>query len=402
MKRADVVIGANFGDEGKGLLTDFLAARAGDAVVIRFNGGAQAGHTVQTPDGKRHVFSHIGAGTFAGAETYLSRFFVCNPLLFRKEHEALARLTPLSRLRVDRAAFVTTPYDMMINQIVEERRGAARHGSCGMGFGETIERCGHAPLLVNAGMLSDAASLRHLLNEIRDKWMPRRLAELGTPDIPEKWLERITSSGIVEKFLDDAAFFAAHVSIVETFPDFAGQQIIFEGAQGLLLDQECGTFPYVTRSHTGLRNAATIAREAEVGALDVTYVTRAYMTRHGAGPMQHELPGPPDSGVSDATNVVNDWQGHLRFGYLDVDSLAARIARDTGTADTSLKLSVRLAVSCLDQIGLHASFVDNGAVTTGRVENYLALLKKKTGVSSLLASHGPTRETLSSPHAMAA
>lgn len=82
-RRADVVIGSAFGDEGKGLITDVLAAKnAGETLVVRFNGGAQAGHTVTTPEGQRHVFSHIGSGTFTGSATFLSRFFVVNPILF--------------------------------------------------------------------------------------------------------------------------------------------------------------------------------------------------------------------------------------------------------------------------------------------------------------------------------
>ncbi len=140
-KTARVVIGAQFGDEGKGRVTDHYAAEVGgDGIVIRFNGGAQAGHTVVTPDGLRHVFSHVGSGAFAGAATFLSRFFVSNPILFLKEMAILAAKGVELRIYVDPHGPVTTPYDMMINQIVERERGGNRHGSCGVGFGETIER----------------------------------------------------------------------------------------------------------------------------------------------------------------------------------------------------------------------------------------------------------------------
>src|ERR1700730_14751416 len=84
-RSAKVVIGANFGDEGKGLAVDALAARMTRPIVIRFNGGAQAGHTVTTPDGRRHVFSHVGAGAFLDAPTFLSRFFVVQPGVFARE-----------------------------------------------------------------------------------------------------------------------------------------------------------------------------------------------------------------------------------------------------------------------------------------------------------------------------
>ena len=87
--QGSVVIGANYGDEGKGLMTDFLCRQHSADLVVRFNGGAQAGHTVVTPEGERHVFHHIGSGYFAGVPTYLSKFFVSNPVLFKQEYQEL-------------------------------------------------------------------------------------------------------------------------------------------------------------------------------------------------------------------------------------------------------------------------------------------------------------------------
>jgi adenylosuccinate synthase len=143
MKKIDVVIGAGYGDEGKGLMTDYLTGqqeKPSDTVVVRFNGGAQAGHTVQN-DKCRHVFKHYSSGTLHGATTCLSRFFVVNPLLWAEEYEALYRKSVWQRslkgqrLLIDARAHVSTPYDMLYNQIIELSRGAARHGSCGVGFG---------------------------------------------------------------------------------------------------------------------------------------------------------------------------------------------------------------------------------------------------------------------------
>ena len=92
MKNVKVVIGANFGDEGKGLMTDYFAAQSvGSCLVVLHNGGAQRGHTVVTPEGFRHVFHHFGCGTFAGADTYCAEEFVVNPALFREEYEKLAK-----------------------------------------------------------------------------------------------------------------------------------------------------------------------------------------------------------------------------------------------------------------------------------------------------------------------
>ena len=394
MKTADVVIGANFGDEGKGLMTDYHAAKS-DSVVVRFNGGAQAGHTVVTQDGKRHVFSHIGSGSFAGADTFLSRYFVCHPLLFRKEWDVLSPKCSVPQIHVDAASIVTTPYDMMINQIAEDLRGNSRHGSCGMGFGETIERCRHAPLALSYADLNDAAGLRAKLIKIRKEWLPQRLAALGFPDLPEKWRERVSSDGILDKFIDDTAFFlqttkaASAAFLIET-----AKHIVFEGAQGLMLDQTRGIFPHVTRSNTGLKNVLPLAREAGIGQLDVTYATRAYLTRHGAGPLENEEKDPPAQGIKDDTNVLNDWQGNLRYALLEVETLATFIRDDLSDAGSDIKINPGLAVTCIDQMDELVTYADRGSVTTGRMAGYLDLLKKRTGAKTLLESRGPTRETV--------
>ena len=91
MKKVKVVIGANFGDEGKGLMTDYFASKEDNAIVVLHNGGAQRGHTVITPEGYRHVFRHFGSGAYVGAATYITKEFIVNPILFRQEYEKLAK-----------------------------------------------------------------------------------------------------------------------------------------------------------------------------------------------------------------------------------------------------------------------------------------------------------------------
>lgn len=394
MKTADVVIGANFGDEGKGLMTDYYAAKS-DSVVVRFNGGAQAGHTVVTPDGIRHVFSHIGSGSFAGAETFLSRYFVCNPLLFRKEWDVLSPKCDIPQIHVDAAAIVTTPYDMMINQIAEDMRGNSRHGSCGMGFGETIERCQHGSLALSYSDLSDTASLRTKLAKIRKEWLPQRLAALGFATLPEKWRERVASAGIVDKFIEDTAFFLqATKQAAASFLGDTKKHIVFEGAQGLMLDQTRGIFPHVTRSHTGLKNVLPLAIDASIGEMNVTYVTRAYLTRHGAGPLENEEKSPPAAGIKDETNVLNDWQGSLRYALIEIETLSGFIRGDLAEATGGIKITPVLAVTCIDQMDELVTYADRGSVTTARMAGYLDLLQKRTGAGRRLESRGPMRSTV--------
>lgn len=173
-------------------------------------------------------------------------------------------------------------------------------------------------------------------------------------------------------------------------------QLVFEGAQGLLLDQERGAFPYVTRSHTGIRNALDVAAEAGVDTLDVTYVTRAYLTRHGAGPLANELPGPPYPGIEDRTNIPNEFQGTLRFAHLDLDLLVRTIRADFDDAlpCPGIDATLNLAVTCLDQVGPALSYMENSMLNTAAPDALAAHLARRLNAGTLYTAWGPTRETV--------
>ncbi|MGR4865957.1 adenylosuccinate synthetase [Caulobacter sp. LARHSG274] len=246
---AQAVIGAGYGDEGKGHLVDALAAAAIDQpVVVRSNGGAQAGHTVALPDGRRHVFHHVGSGALAGAKTHLSRFFVHHPMLLDAERAAVAALSGCVEITADPRGLVTTPWDMLINQAVERSRGGGRHGSCGLGFGETIERSLDPALALTVADLAGPA-LRGRLQAIRDVWVKRRLAALGVDALSADEAQVLADDGVLEVFIDDCRRFADTVGQASDGGLAAREPVIFEGAQGLLLDQAIGVFPHVTRSH---------------------------------------------------------------------------------------------------------------------------------------------------------
>lgn len=391
--RTDIVIGANFGDEGKGLITDYHASRHGKCLVIRHNSGAQAGHTVTRPDGKRHVFGHIGAGSFAGAATYLSQFFVPNPLLFQKEYIALQAKCRVPAVYVDTRALLSTPYDMIINQLVEESRGAKRHGSCGVGFGETIERNLHPAFTLTVGDMGNLQMFLQRLITIRTEWLPKRLIDLGIYKIPNEWQERIQSHKLIEDYIDAAGFFLRTVKqctgILSGF-----DHIVFEGAQGLLLDQDHPWFPHVTRSYTGIRNAMQIMQEAGLTEANITYATRSYLTRHGAGPLPYELAEKPYAGIVDQTNFTNQFQGHLRFAWLDIDRIAHAIQQDLSLVPNAIQAQMGLAVSCVDQIEGRAGFIQDNKLCFATPDDFLNRLYTATQASYGLASYGPTRESI--------
>lgn len=386
------VIGAGWGDEGKGHLVDALAA-AGDeaAVVVRFNGGAQAGHTVMLADGRRHVFHHIGAGALAGARTHLSQYFVHHPMLLQAERTALQGAGGCVDLSADPRGAVTTPWDMLINQAVERVRGSGRHGSCGLGFGETIERNTHSGFALTVADLR-LPDLQARLRDLRRNWIPRRMVELGIDELSPDEAGILAEDDVEAVFLEDCRAFA---DTVEPAYDAAlgdNGRVIFEGAQGLQLDQSIGVFPHVTRSHTGLVNVLNIAREAGLDDLEAVYVTRAYATRHGAGP----LPGGRDElegfDLVEPTNQPNPWQGRMRYAVLDLDRLAAAIATDSRISESaSVQVRSRLFVSCLDQIRDRAPVKDRGATPHLAPDLLAGEVGSRLGMTLLGESWGPER-----------
>lgn len=335
--RARAVIGANFGDEGKGLVVDWLC-RKGAGMVVRFNGGAQAGHTVVDGSGKRHVFSHFGSGTLAGVPTYLSEYFVINPILF--EHE-LAKLTGLGEKPVAYAhpkCLVTTFADMWINQQEETKRGDGRHGSVGVGVNETINRSDIPELRITMGDIwNSPKSLTTKLREICCKYARFRV---GRP------------------IKDPDNMITAFIRGCETFADqihpLGIQQCedpVFEGAQGLLLDQNNKVyFPHLTRSNTGMRNVRALCQQAGIADIDAYYVTRTYLTRHGAGP----LPGEdPTMKFEDDTNIDHPFQGTIRFAPLDLPELHHRCRSDYGSYS-----GYKIVITHMDQLQLAGSGAD--------------------------------------------
>ena len=120
-----IVTGLGYGDEGKGSTVDFLARRGDATLVVRHNGGPQAGHNVVTSDGKHHTFSQFGAGTLAGAETYLSEFMLINPGNMLREADHLVELgvsNPFDTMHVDLNARIVTPFHVALNRLREDRK----------------------------------------------------------------------------------------------------------------------------------------------------------------------------------------------------------------------------------------------------------------------------------------
>lgn len=358
MRKIIANIGANFGDEGKGLMTDYFAAQNRNVIVVRANGGAQAGHTVVTPDGKRHVFSHIGAGFFANANTFLSQYFICNPYVLSKEMRELEKFSFSNfwpSIDVDPRARVTTVYDMLLNQLLETIRADKRHGSVGLGINATIQRHEHVPLTVeDLFELSDDHLIRRL-KEIRDynatHFIFKNIDTMSS-DVKDR-IELYFADYTLTAYLQYIAEFKNSIAISYPEQYFLKkfETVIFEGAQGLLLDEEYGYMPNCTPTPCGAKNIVDVIREAELTDYDdlqFNYISRWYVTRHGAGflPDQIQL----DDIIVDETNKPHEFQGTLRFGTLNSCGLRANVDRDFFKYAFNLGARKTITITCLDQL----------------------------------------------------
>jgi adenylosuccinate synthase len=392
-RKARAVIGAGYGDEGKGLLTDYHGSNGADAVV-RTNGGAQAGHTVVTPDGRRHVFHHVGSAAFLNIPTHLSKDFILNPVFLKTELDDLDNLGVKPLLSADPRSLVTTPYDMIINQIAEIARGSARHGSCGLGIGETVERNLQPDLALQfRDLLADDSTLLTKLQAIREQWVMPRLARLGVVDVPDQFHDVLTGDGLIERFVADCREFR---ELVRRLDDRAVVgELIFEGAQGLLLDQDYGAFPHVTRSNTGLKNMVDFCVDAGISHIDATFATRCYTTRHGAGPLAHVDAQPTDwLTMVDPTNAPNPWQGAIRAAPLDTAVLGSAIRFDLGYASGLVSCQPHLSVSCLDQIADGFRLFDGNKEIVVSPADASERISQLVDLPVVYQSFGPTRSTI--------
>ena len=266
----------------------------------------------------RFVFHQLSAGSFRRAHTFWADTFLPDLYKLREETEAFSACSgfvpPVFASGRCRCVVID---DVLLNMAAEQSRGHARHGSCGMGINEAVVRsgCGGMRLELEEVASCTAEDLHKRLREIRKSYVPVRMRELGlTHENAGEYGELLRNDAVLG---NAAEAMCRNVSLV-TIDDriiTSYESVIFEGAQGLLLDEECRRFaPHLTSSRTGLHNPARICRDSFAGVRpEIVYVTRPYVTRHGAGPLPYENMNGTGRGWHDETNRPNEWQGALRF-----------------------------------------------------------------------------------------
>lgn len=357
MSNVILTVGLSYGDEGKGTTVDFLCRHFNADLVVRYNGGSQAAHNVVLDTGGHHCFSQWGAGTFAGARTYLSEFMLVNPIAAFAESRNLERLgieDPFARLFVSEDALVTTPYHIAANRLLEMKRALdadGPHGSCGMGIGTTMWHANWYPS--EALHVRDFESIPVLFRKLRS--IRERLAGTFTPEFLNEMRKSDLGRAEVE-ILEDAGKWCEKKAVAHyrefneqaTVIDgawFRGEltrdsTIVFEGAQGVLLDQDYGFQPHTTWTRCTLENANQLL-DGYRGDVHRLGILRAYSTRHGAGPFVAEDPT-FDICSADDHNGHGQYQGKIRSGAFD--AVATKYALDVvGGVDA-------IAVTRLDSV----------------------------------------------------
>jgi adenylosuccinate synthase len=362
-----ITVGLGFGDEGKGTVVDALVRQHKAKLVIRYNGGAQASHNVVTNDDRHHCFHQFGSGSLVpGCRTLLTRWMLVNPLVMMTEAVKLEHIGVPNALRqmfIDELALITTPYHRAMNRLREFARKDGRHGSCGMGIGETMADSIRRPHgAIRAGDLLSKTLLAEKLNRTRNemvaqsKQLPLDAADYAHP-LVERELDTfdVPLEEIVQRYMDFAgnAYILDKIQIANLLEETA--VAVFEGAQGVLLDEAHGFHPYTTWSTTTSTNAHLFLQEfGHAKAATEIGIIRSYFTRHGPGPFPtFNSKLTEDILASGEHNGQNEWQQDFRCGWLDL-ALLDYALRINGPVDG-------LAVTNYD----HLRFFHKWPVTVG-------------------------------------
>lgn len=208
-KTVKIIMGAGFGDEGKGLAVDYFCEKAKNPLVFRMNGGCQSGHTVER-NGERIEFHHFGSGTLLGVPTYLGPRYIVNPQFFMEEYEQIKDKAPEIKVIVNSGCRMSTPFDVLINQMREISRGDNRHGSVGKGIFETIKR--YRKMTSSFGMSSnllmsissifkaDESKLETYLNIVRDYHKEYSPELFSNPKL-KKYVEIYNDPNLIKSFI---------------------------------------------------------------------------------------------------------------------------------------------------------------------------------------------------------
>lgn len=352
------VIGCGFGDEGKGRVVSQLCSLSRHPLVIRFSGGHQAGHHVLT-NKFDHVFSNFGSGTFSNAPTYWSQYCTVDPVGIFNEMELLKKINVQPVLYVNENCPVTTTHDKDQNIKREATNG---HGTCGVGVGATWGR-EEQGFQLHFRDLYYPNILNIKLELLKDFYAPNKDRSMTNFIEACKYVQ---ASGTIHQ--------------VTGVPRLDYDTYIFEGSQGLLLDQRFGFFPHVARTNTGTKNILDMGFKPEI-----FLVTRAYQTRHGNGPMTNQQ----NINIRDNYNERNHddgFQGSFRRGLLDLNLLKYAIESDSYIRHYNNKV---LVITCFDLLRQYKYTLGSAIITCPTEKKFINDIKDYLNIKKVAVSRSP-------------
>ena len=322
-----IVLGCLFGDEGKGLITRWLAKQEKDPCIVRFSGGPQSAHTVISKETKvSHICSSFGAGVLEGIPTiYRGGYFdLCSFVEECKVLESKSIDPPNIYLRGCKLMY---PHDVYLGQRGDREK---RDGTCGKGIYQAFIRPDYKER-----------------NQLNTYWKEKR----GLSEDEIFWLWEMYDEALNSKYSE---------KVIRDNYSFWPTSTIIEGTQGLLLDKDFGFFPHVTPSSTGPYGLSVydLLRKGD----EVWLVLRSYLTRHGTG---YDPKFPITINNPYETNHYNEWQGEFKTGIMEMNLIQRAIDRHSlDVWQKKYNLSINVVITCLDVHtpdieGIKKVFTDN-------------------------------------------
>ncbi|WP_273483489.1 adenylosuccinate synthase [Desulforamulus ruminis] len=335
-----VLIGAQWGDEGKGKVTDFLAEKA--HIIVRFQGGNNAGHTVVVDDAEFKLHLIPSGILYPDKLCVIGNGVVVDPEVLKKELDSLAeRQVPVGELKVSQRAHVIMPYHRRMDAVEEEQKGNAKIGTTKRGIGPTYtDKASRVGIRIVD--LVDKEAFPELLkaNVERNNRIFEKIFNTEGFNYEEVLTEYQGYADMLEPMMADVSLLV-HEAMKE------GKNVLFEGAQGTLLDLDHGTYPYVTSSHP---TAAAACLGSGIGPTRIDRVigiVKAYTTRVGEGPFPTELQDELGEEIRKNGNEYGTTTGRpRRCGWFDavIVRYAARISGLDSLAITKLDVLTGLPV----------------------------------------------------------
>ena len=416
MKKVDVLLGLQWGDEGKGKIVDVLTPNYN--VIARFQGGPNAGHTLEF-EGIKHVLHTIPSGMFRkNAINVVGNGVVIDPIIFKREIDALDGLNVdvSETLKISKKAHLILPTHRLLDAASEKAKGKEKIGSTLKGIGPTyMDKTGRNGLRVGDIVGGKFKEKYNFLKQKHEQMLGFYGAEGVSEEMEAEWFASLKTLQRFE-FIDSEQYLNDHLQ--------ADNGILAEGAQGSLLDIDFGSYPFVTSSNTVCAGACTGLGVAPNRVGNVIGIFKAYCTRVGSGPFPTELFDEAGEKLADIGNEFGSTTGRRRrCGWLDLPALKYAIMINGVTELNMMKTDV---LDTFDTIKICTKYKINGEETdvlpfdfTEEVEpvyiemagwktdltrltnddqlpsevmEYIAFIEKETGVAVSVVSVGPDRE----------